>query len=369
MKILFLTNHLNGNDGWSRFSLEFIKKIKKKGHNVLCLTHNKSNINNIKEIVILGEPLEYLCNPIKFFFTANKVSKIIKDFSPDIIHFIVEPYAMILPFLIIKKAKTVLTVHGTYSVMPFLLKNVFKKRISHWISKKYYNKLDIIISVSNFTKFHLIKVYPKLNNKIKVISNGIDFKKNQIISVKNTDNKIKRILSVGAIKSRKGIIKTIEALKYYNDNFSKNFIYNIIGNYNVNDSYYKKIIKKIKEYNFSDKIILREKVSDIEKENYYKNSDLFLLLSINNGESFEGFGLVYLEANVCGLPVIGTYGCGAGDAIKNGYNGYLVNPDSPREVAEKIVKIFSDNDLYQKMSKNAVDWAKNLVGIKQLICI
>lgn len=355
MKILYITNNLRGKDGWSKYSKDLVKEAKNSGCDVLCLTNKRSDLENAKEIVLLKNPLKYLANPIRCFLDSLKISKIIKNFSPDIIHFIVEPYITILPFLNCKKVKTVLTVHGTYSVMPSLLKNFFKKRISFWISKKYYKKLDIIISISNFTKFNLVKYYPELNNKIKIISNGINLEKNKIIRFKNTNNKIKQILFVGAIKSRKGIMEAIEILKYYDDNISNNFIYNIIGSYDTCDNYYKQIVKKIKEYNMEKKIIFKRKVSDKERNEYYKNSDLFLMLPINDGKFFEGFGLVYLEANAFGLPCIGSYDSGSSEAILNNKTGYIVDPRNKKDVAYKIDLILNQNKIY---SENCVKWAK-----------
>jgi len=68
-----------------------------------------------------------------------------------------------------------------------------------------------------------------------------------------------------------------------------------------------------------------ENVSNQELIKLYYQSDLFLLTPIYvEGSKFEGFGLVYLEANACGKPVIGTYGCGAEDAIKDNYSGFLL---------------------------------------------
>jgi phosphatidylinositol alpha-1,6-mannosyltransferase len=52
----------------------------------------------------------------------------------------------------------------------------------------------------------------------------------------------------------------------------------------------------------------------------------------------EGFGIVALEANYFGLPVIGARGCGIEDAINDGYNGFLVDNKDCDEITEKTVQ-------------------------------
>ena len=45
------------------------------------------------------------------------------------------------------------------------------------------------------------------------------------------------------------------------------------------------------------------------------------------------------------------------DSIKHGYNGLLVD-DNPKALADGIVKILSDDKLREKLSRNAIEWAK-----------
>jgi glycosyltransferase involved in cell wall biosynthesis len=363
MKILFLTNHLNGDDGWSRYSVDFISEIQNLGNKVLALTSRNSHQNKIKELSILLDPLKYLANPINSFLTAQKIKKIIKDFSPDIIHFIVEPYTSCLPFLDTKKAKTFLTVHGTYSVISILFANFLKRKVSQWLSEKYFQKLNGIIAVSNYTKNYLLRYYPELKEKIEVITDGVNLERHKIIDLnKKPKNKIKKILFVGAIKERKGILQAIEALKYYRDYFSDNFIYEIFGDYDLNDNYYQSLLKKIKEYNLENKIFFRGKIAHRDLENYYFNADLFLMPSINVNNNFEGFGLVFLEANTKGTPCIGSKNCGAQEAILDRKTGYIVDPFNPKEVAEKMDLVLNKNSI---RIEDCLNWAKqNDIKIK-----
>lgn len=368
MKILFLTNNLQGNDGRSRVSLDFAEQLQSLKHEVLCLTSKRSSQNRIKEYVVLKDSLKYLVNPLTSFYTALKVNKIIREFSPEIIHFVVEPYAALLPFLKLGKTKAFLTVHGTYSVIPILFDDFLKKIISNYLSKNYYKTLHRVIAVSNYTKSHLLKYFPELRTKIKVITNGINLREHKIINLsQRPKNKIKKILFVGAIKHRKGVLEAIESLKYYQDNFSDNFVYEIVGEYNKNDNYYCEIIKKIKEYGFEDKVIFQGKAIGEKLQEYYCNADLFLMLPLNIKNEFEGFGLVYLEANSKGVPCIGSTNCGAQEAVFNNRTGYVVDPYKAKQVAEKIDLVLNQNKI---SSQECIDWAKTndiKIKVKELI--
>lgn len=362
MKILFLTNHLNGNDGYSRYSLDFIKGIQVTGHQVLVLTSQKSH-KAIKEYCVLAKPLKYLANPLRIFLTSIKVRKRVKEFSPDVIHFMAEPYANLLPFMGNIKAKTYLTCHGTYSVIPNLLDSFLKKKISQFLSKRYFYKLTGIITVSNYTKSYLLKYYPEIEAKTKVITNGIDLEDNQLVNLdEKPKNEIKKILFVGAVKERKGILEAIEACRYYKDNFSANFVYDIVGNYDENSDYYQNLYKKIKEYDLENKVFFRGRMDPKNLDNYYINADLFLMPTLNINYNFEGFGLVFLEANIKGVPCIGSINSGCQEAILEGKTGYLVAPFDSKEIAQKMDLILNQSSINRE---DCLNWAKqNDIKIK-----
>ena len=63
------------------------------------------------------------------------------------------------------------------------------------------------------------------------------------------------------------------------------------------------------------------------------------------GADVEGFGIVYLEANLMGKPVIGSRAGGVPDAVKDGETGLLVNPGDPAAIADAVVKLMDDPTL------------------------
>ena len=76
----------------------------------------------------------------------------------------------------------------------------------------------------------------------------------------------------------------------------------------------------------------------------YQESDIFILLSF-----YESFALVYLEANACSVPVIGSDVGGIREAIEDGVSGFVVPLDDENIIYEKTKLLLSDAELRKKM--------------------
>jgi len=347
MKICFLTNELSGKDGWSRYSVSLINQLLKKGIDCQVLVSEKAGDNilkNIKDHKILpyfGSRINKVFSLIKNFF---KIRKLIRD--SDIVHVLVEPYALI-PFLVMSNKLIFITLHGTYAITPF------KKWYLKYIYKKVFKEAKKIFCVSRFTQQEFFKKI-KTDNTL-VINNGIDFKKFQISKKIEKKN---QIISVGALKFRKGYHISIPAFANVKKKYP-NLKYYIIGN-QENKKYFKELKDLINKHKLKDDVIFLENISNQELIESYYQSKLFILTPVNDDSSVEGFGLVYLEANACGLPVIGTYNCGAEEAIKNNLTGLLISQNNIKKTSQAILKILDNSDLVKKISINSYKEAKQM---------
>ncbi len=91
--------------------------------------------------------------------------------------------------------------------------------------------------------------------------------------------------------------------------------------------------KLVHDTGVADSVVFAGRVPMEELADYYRLGDVFAMPSKG-----EGFGIVYLEALACGVPVIGGAGDGARDALKGGLLGLLVNPDNLTDVGSAIVR-------------------------------
>jgi len=100
------------------------------------------------------------------------------------------------------------------------------------------------------------------------------------------------------------------------------------------------------EYGTEDCVEFLGEVDDRELSTLYQASNVFVMPSRNlYGQPIEGLGLVYLEANLYGLPVIAGDTGGVSDAVVDGETGLLVNPEDPAAIASAIIRLLSDPDL------------------------
>jgi len=83
----------------------------------------------------------------------------------------------------------------------------------------------------------------------------------------------------------------------------------------------------------------------------YSASDVYVMASrtLESDSNYEGFGITYLEANACGIPVIGADSGGVADAIVDGLTGFLVPPDDVPVLADRMHRLLADPDLARRM--------------------
>jgi len=97
-------------------------------------------------------------------------------------------------------------------------------------------------------------------------------------------------------------------------------------------------------------------VPDDELSKYYNCCDAFIMPSrvVNRDGKWtgEGFGIVYLEANACGKPVIGGNKGGSAEAIVDGVTGILVDAENVNEIAKASIRLLSDADYAKRLGED-----------------
>lgn len=344
IKVLILTKTLDERCGWGRYSWNIVSRLLKyPAIQTLCLVEKPSHGKNYEKLFFSPH-----YHPGKFLKMLSCLRQQIK--TADIVHcFEGYPYAVFffLASFGLRHKKLFINGIGTYTVQPLLhpLKRIFLSAVYHRAKK--------IFCISSYTASRLSYYLPQLKN-IVVVNLGSDFSAPAELLNAKKKNINPVILSVGAIKARKGQLDSVQAVKLLISRYP-NIRLNIVGDINSH-SYYEKIITFIKQNKLTSNVHFFHQLTDEELKQHYAKADIFLMPSTSRGENFEGFGLVYLEAGAFGMPSVGCLETGAIDIIKDGENGYLVPQNSPSQIASAVIKIFAGD--YQKMSTAAVTWSK-----------
>lgn len=119
----------------------------------------------------------------------------------------------------------------------------------------------------------------------------------------------------------------------------------------------KEIETKITDLELTSKITMTGRIDDVRK--MLTQNTLYVHSAL-----YEPFGLVLVEAMAAGLPVISLNGKGNQDIIIDDYNGYIVSENDPKLFAEKVIEVYSNQELYKTLAKNAQKVAIEKYDIK-----
>ena len=191
----------------------------------------------------------------------------------------------------------------------------------------------------------MIISYKKLGNEIPVLLNK--FKKKYI----NFNSPFK-LLFVGRIEVRKGIIELIDACKLLIEN-KINFKLVIVGGGEL----YESIKNNIKsDLVLNSHIELVDLIKDQKKlKSYYLNSDVFVFPSHT-----EGFPRVLFDSMLNDLPIITTMVGGIPGFMKHDYNCLEIKVNSPEDIYNNIILLHNNEGLINKLQSNNFDKLKQI---------
>ena len=107
-----------------------------------------------------------------------------------------------------------------------------------------------------------------------------------------------------------------------------------------------------------EKVIFAGAVRNPEK--YYSVSDMFIMASEN-----EGMPLSIIEAMSCGVPVVAVNRGGMPEIVSDGDTGYIAEYGDIKDIAEKCMKIASDEGAQRKMGRNSRDMVEKKFDMKK----
>jgi phosphatidylinositol alpha-1,6-mannosyltransferase len=208
-----------------------------------------------------------------------------------------------------------------------------------------------IVAVGRFTREVLETTMGVPADKIALISNGVDLQRS--VPHPRQDDLLARynlvgrrvLLTVGRLYARKGMDRVIESLTEVR-RVLPDMSYLLVGD----GPYLPDPEQLAVAQGGRDAVVFAGAVPDTEPIDHYALADAIIMANreMPDGDT-EGFGLVFLEANACGIPVIADCAGGSVDAVSDGINGLVIDGNRPLEIAAAILRLFRDDAVRERL--------------------
>jgi len=326
VKILLIAPTTEPVSGWGTYAKNTQNGLIEAGNEVFMLTTSEG----------LPGPLSLMSSPFSIWKAAQLIKKVVSNHNPDVIHILAEPYAIAIPIAAVK-TPWVMNFHGTYSVTPH----------THWLTRglmrKALRSAAGFLVCSNYTLKQVQDVLPKemydnVIQKTHPIRLAVELPKTE--KSNGTD-----VLFVGEIKARKGVLELVLGFAHYVKTHSSTAVLHLAGNYKEDGGYIEQIRKHIASTGIKDQVKIHGRVDDIALQGLFNNAGAFVMLSKQDEYNFEGYGLVFLEANARGVPTISSKESGGAEAVIDGETGFVVDHGNVQDIADRLHKILDEKSI------------------------
>ena len=242
----------------------------------------------------------------------------------------------------------VLSIHGGDIFDPSKALSPHKTPLLRNVVQFMLTKADVVVAQSSDTRENAYKYY-NVRRDIEIIPLGI--KKPVFAKMTRYDFDLDHdeivFCTIGRLIKRKNIDDTLVILSGLKDRYRFKFLVIGEGPERVH------IEELVKRLGLEETVRFLGNVSDEVKFQLLDLSDCYLSTALH-----EGFGLVFLEAMECGLPVICYNRGGQNDFLVNGKTGFLVEFGDKESFGEKVIELIRNAELRNSMRSYNRDLVK-----------
>ena len=364
MNILHLSFHtspfsevgVNDGGGMSVYIQQITKNLS-KNHNVTVVTGEKAegfkhkNLEfislNIFEPEINVEDKEVYLQEFK-----NKLVEYVDLKSFDVIH-----AHYWLSGLVAKEISNELNIPFIFTShsLGVFLDGYNKERVD--CEKIVMTSSNIVTASSVFEAMLITDTYKIDESKIRKIIPGVD---REIFSPDLSVKKENIFLSIGRIQEQKGQLQTLEFLnnfKKIENDFKCIFIGGPSGKYG--DEYLQKLKQTVEDFNLEIHVEFLDNLEQTKIIELLNKAKLLIHTS-----RFETFGLVAIEANTMGVPVLTINNGSLMEIIENNKNGYLTENLIDRDVNNFVKNLLNENKKFEEISSSCIEKSKKYDWVK-----
>jgi glycosyltransferase involved in cell wall biosynthesis len=347
MKLLYITNGINGSGGLERvLSIKASFLADEYGYDVHIAGLNESTTHLFYEFSskiklhafpVFGNPFSYLKRYV------SGIKKLIQTIQPDVIIVCDDGLkGFFIPMIIGRGKPIIYERHVSKSIE--IRKNAstlqklfyrFKLKIMDYLSGQF--SAFVLLTQSNVTEWK--------GKNVHVIPNPLSFYPEEQSTLIN-----KKVLAVGKQSHQKGYDRLLRSWKMVHEKHA-DWSLEIYGKKDSSFGFE----RQAEALGISKNVHFFEPEKDIEKK--YLQSSIYVLPS-----RFEGFGMVLIEAMACGLPCV-AFDCphGPSDIIQHNVDGFLIKNDDEVAFAEQVVFLIENQNTREKMGKQARENVKRFL--------
>jgi phosphatidyl-myo-inositol dimannoside synthase len=234
---------------------------------------------------------------------------------------------------------------------------LFSSRQLRWMMQRVLQDAKFVIANSRNTELMLRRGWNLPVERIRLLYPGVDTQrfipalKNEAVRATLGWEERRVVLTVGRLETRKGhdyMILALQAIR----KVIPNILYAIVGD-GDRRSFLETLVQRegLKEH-----VQFLGELDDDQLISCYQQCDLFVLPNREVNDSIEGFGIVLLEAQSCGKPVVAGASGGTSEAMHIPETGRVIPCDESGNLAAVVIELLMDSSLRARMGKAGRRW-------------
>ena len=227
-----------------------------------------------------------------------------------------------------------------------------------WLARRVLNASRFVVANSRNTRSILCERWGLPPERTRILNPGVDAgrfvpaPRDDVVRESLGWGSRPVVLTVGRLQRRKGQDQMIRALKTIR-RMVPDVLYAIVGEGEERERLQALVASEGQEKHVQFLGAVDEK-SMIQ---CYQQCDLFVLANRQDGEDIEGFGIVLVEAQACGKPVVAGESGGTAETMRVPDTGRIVPCESFEALADVVVTLLVDEPLRARMGASAREWA------------
>jgi len=227
-----------------------------------------------------------------------------------------------------------------------------------WMMRRVFGRAERVIVNSRNTARMMQEHWNLSDETVSVVHPGVDTQRfvpvesDSVVREKLGWTGRRVVLTVGRLQKRKGHDMLIRALPRIRETVP-DVLYAVMGDGDERD----RLKQLARETGVEEQVQFLGELDDDGLVQAYQQCDLFALPNREVNGDFEGFGMVLLEAQSCGKPVLAGDSGGTAETMQRGKTGVIVDCTQPAPLAEAVCDLLTDENRRIQMGTAAREWA------------